>query len=301
MGGPGADPWSGYWRGEAMGQATAASLGDTDPAVRAVLDRPWRELAQLLPRRAALLDLATGGGIVLRMLQSLRKDLQLTGIDAAAGLPALVGAKMIGGVDMAAMPFGDARFDVVTSRFGIEYGDAAAAAAEAARVLKRGGRLCFVIHHAQSPIVVHNVARLKALRWASSESGMLAKARALARSRRVAALPTPRNFSEAAAQARTLFPAQPVAWEFLTAICQTLDMGLRRPEGEVLGVLDTLEQRAAGETARLEQLQAAACDEERVALLCGALRAGGLSLDPEAVLRLPGNDHPLAWLVRGTR
>jgi SAM-dependent methyltransferase len=284
-----------------MGQAAPASLGDVDPGVRAVLDAPWRELARVLPRRAALLDLATGGGIVLRMLQSLRNDLQLTGIDAAAGLPPLAGAKMIGGVDMAAMPFAAGRFDAVTSRFGIEYGVGTNAAREAARVLKPGGRLSFVVHHAQSPIVEHNRARLQALRWASSESGVLAKARALARSRRFAALPTPPFFAQAAAQARSLFPAQPVAWEFLTGIARTLDMGMGRPEGEVLGVLDTLETRAAGETARLDQLQTAACDEGRIALLCDALRDGGLSVEAAAELRQPGSARPLAWLVQGTR
>jgi SAM-dependent methyltransferase len=301
MAGKASDPWSGYWRGEATGQAAAASLGETDPAVRAVLDRPWHELAAMLPRRAALLDLATGGGIVLRTLQSLRKDLRLTGVDAAAELPRLAGAKMAGGVNLAALPFADNAFDAVTSRFGIEYADVAEAAREAARVLKPGGTLSFVVHHAQSPIVAHNRARLEALRWAWSESGMLEKARSLARSRRVAALPTPRQFSEAAAQARGLFPAQPVAWEFLTAITQTLDMGLGRPESEVLGVLDTLAERASGETARLEQLQAAACDEGRVAALGEALGAGGVSMQPPGILTPGGGAHPLAWSLTGTK
>jgi hypothetical protein len=69
----------------------------------------------------------------------------------------------------------------------------------------------------------------------------------------------------------------------------------------VLGVLDTLAERASGEAARLEQLQAAACDESRVAALGEALGGGGVSMQPPGILSRAGGAHPLAWSLTGTK
>jgi SAM-dependent methyltransferase len=294
------DAWSAYWAGAASGAAESASFDHPDPAVRAVMEAPWRELARQLAPRARVLDLATGGGIVLKTFARLRSDLKLTGVDLAQGLPRAAGMKLIGGISLDALPFPAASFDAVTSRFGIEYADLERAGAEAGRVMKPGGKLRLLAHHHQSAVVSHNALRLQELRWAWRDSGQLEQARALVRGRRVAPLPTPFSFRRAAEEARLRSPQMPVAWEFLTAIAQTLDMGRGRGEADVLGALATLESRAASEVARLEALMQAACDPSRLAVLTGALGSAGVTVRSITLLKERA-EQVLAWQITGSK
>ena len=62
------------------------------------------------------------------------------------------GIELTGNTDLSKLPFPDALFDGVTSQFGIEYADLAAATREAIRVLVPGGRGHFVLHHAGGAI-----------------------------------------------------------------------------------------------------------------------------------------------------
>ena len=267
----------------------------------AVLDRPWVELAAALPPRAAVLDLATGGGAVLAALRQIRSDLRLTGVDAAP-LPAGRGPVTLrGGVRLERLPFPDRRFDAVTSRFGIEYAQSDAAAAEAARVLRPGGLVRLVIHHRDSVVLRHNLGRLAALRWAARDSGWPGKANTLARGRMVAPLPTPAAFHRAPGEARERFPGQSAAWELLTATVQVLDAGLAHPPEATLAKLAELAARAEGEIARLEALERAACNEAQLNGLLEALAAGGVEVGRSAVLHTPRGSDVLAWSVEARR
>ncbi|MDA1362144.1 class I SAM-dependent methyltransferase [Glycomyces luteolus] len=112
--------------------------------------RMARDIAALAPRDAAVLDVGTGPGILLRMLGKARPDLRLTGIDIAAdmiehakhnlaGLPTPPDLRV---ADVAALPFEDGRFDLVVATFSAHHWeDPDAGAAEIARVLRSGGRL----------------------------------------------------------------------------------------------------------------------------------------------------------------
>ncbi len=289
------DRWADYWARPRSGPQSGGCLPNAAGEVGPALERLWRDFAGNLPAKARLLDLATGDGAVLGMIQAARRDLILLGVDSAPALPPPPpGTRLQTGVAMEALPFADAAFDAVTSQFGIEYGDVARIAAEAARVLKRGGLLRAAIHHAGGAIVGHNLGRRAALRWAVLESGLLDRARKLAAARAAAALPTPASFPAAVAQARQLFPGQTAAAEFAAAVADTLDMGATRPPLETIEVLGTLEERGRGEIGRLDALAGAAMDEDGIQRLAGRLGAAGLDVAPPRPLAQGGF---IAWVV----
>lgn len=288
--------WAGYWHGEPTAQC-GATLANLAPELRHRLDAPWRALASALPPRARVLDLATGGGVVLGLLQRERRDMKLLGVDSAANLPTRPGMSLRGGISTEALPFTDASFDAVTSRFGIEYGPLSASAAEAGRVLGPGGMLCMVIHHHRSKVLTHNRARRDALHWAAHESGWVDRALNLARSRIALPLPTPATFRSAAADGAARYPDQSVAWEFLTGLTQVLDLGPPR-EGEAM--INKLVARADEELLRVDALAAAACDEARLAEVTRGLQEGGVRLEPVRTVDEP-DGSALAWLVQGRK
>jgi ubiquinone/menaquinone biosynthesis C-methylase UbiE len=113
-------------------------------------NRMAKEIATIAPRGAAVLDVGTGPGILLKRLGKARPDLRLTGIDiapdmiehAAHNLADLATPPDLRAADVAALPFEDDRFDLVVSTFSSHHwDDPEAGAAEIARVLRSGGRL----------------------------------------------------------------------------------------------------------------------------------------------------------------
>lgn len=290
------DPWAGYW---SQGSVSAC-LPNAERSFAPILDMVWKSYGRTLPRGAAVLDLATGNGAVLRALAGTQVGLRLTGVDSAPTLaPAPSEIVLKAGVPMERLPFADGTFDAVTSQFGFEYGDAAAIAGEAARVLRPGGGFRLVIHHAAGPIVAHNAGRRAALAWARHESGVLARAAQLARTRQMTRIPTPSSFRAAVDEARQRFPDQSAAAEFCAAVLQTLDMGAAHPPGETLEVLTELERRADGEIGRLDALAGAARDETGVSEIARHLRAAGL--DPQDPRPIKSGKIPFAWLLEGAR
>ena len=288
------DPWTGYWT-----QGGRGCLPEGGSRLTPILGRVWQEFGARLRPGARILDLATGGGAVLRALSGCGKRFTLIGVDSAPDLPAAPpGIRLKAGVAMERLPHPAAHFGGITSQFGVEYGDTAAIAAELARVMKPNGALRFVLHHRDGAIVRHNRGRHAALGWALDESGLLERARQLAGARRAARLPTPAWFKTSIQDAARRFPGQSAGVEFATAVAQTLDFGANRPPVETLEILNELQARAEGEIGRLSALERAACDEERCGLIAEQLSAAGLK--PSAPQPLLAGDDTIAWLLDAT-
>lgn len=287
------DAWAGFWQDEPSA-TSGATLANLPRALQERLDAPWCNFARQLPPKAKVLDLATGGGIVLDLLYRQRRDLNLVGVDMASNLPRRTGMKLKGGISTDRLPFTNDSFDAITSRFGIEYGPLEKSASEAARVLRHKGQLCLLVHHSESEVIRHNRARSEALHWAAHQSGWVEKALSVANARRTMRLPTPPAFRAAPEEAAAQFPGQSVAWEFLTGLNQLLEAGA---PGEQIA---HLRGRADGELGRLDSLLAAACGTERLARLAGAFTDAGIALDPLQTIAEPGG-KPLAWRIEGRK
>ena len=105
---------------------------------------------------ARLLDLASGAGEpAVTAARVVGPDGQVTATDVSAPMVAALAARAarlgLANVrceqaDMEALPFADASFDAVTCRYGLMYArDAARTVAEAARVVRPGGGIAFMV------------------------------------------------------------------------------------------------------------------------------------------------------------
>ncbi len=265
------------------------------------LETAWREFAKCLPRKAKVIDLATGDGTVLGWLRQVRRDLKLVGVDYATVLPfAPAGITLKPGISIEHLPFADASFDAVTSQFGFEYACHVKAAAELARVLKSNGSARLIVHHRDGAFVRHNAERAEALIWASGP-GVMERAKSLASARAAIAISTPSFFRQQVGDAMRQFPRQPVATEFTTAVYQILERGLRDGPGQCLGALAELQWKAEAELQRIEALCAAACDGEEIGDVASVLRKAGIVISsPTVIVTAPGGSI-LAWLLEGKR
>lgn len=157
--------WSEYWASGQLTSLPADFAANYDGEIAAF----WEQQFARVPAGGRVLDLCTGNGAIALLaamyFEAQQRDVAVTAVDAAKISPARMAhrhpdldaaiSKIIfidqSPVETLALPGG--AFDLVTSQYGIEYCDWAAAAAQAARLLRPGGRLALVCHAASSDIV----------------------------------------------------------------------------------------------------------------------------------------------------
>jgi SAM-dependent methyltransferase len=276
--------WSRYWARETSG----ACLPGAPPAVQDALIGTWKRFfgarfAAFGSQSAGLrvLDVASGGGSVLKILLESGKDRVGIGIDAADVGPAAAALGVRGGIDAHALPFAEASFDIVTSQFGLEYCRRAAWAA-AARVLVPGGHMLLICHHRESAAVLHNGRRLAAMQ-ALADAGLFALAEGLAAGRGE----DPALMARVVAT-RQAHASQSVVDELPAALGQWARAGRR-------DAVAAIQVEAEAEMTRLAAMQAAALDGEAV-----AERVSWLGM-PARCEVLAGPDGPIAWVMAGSK
>lgn len=172
--------WSRYWaRGAA--HSCVGSYGELyGGAIAAFWDGVFREL----PPVARVLDVATGNGVLPRMLLEMRREpgIRCEAVDIAPVDPKWLEGlaaserervRVQGGIDAEALPFADGTFDLVVSQYGIEYARLEPAIGEALRVLAPGGRIALVLHHSGGRPAGLAALELDNLAWLAREGGLL--------------------------------------------------------------------------------------------------------------------------------
>ena len=159
------DEWAQFWRHGSITTFERRGNPNYDGEIREFWERQFATLTE----GARVVDLATGNGAVALLaaeysaghklslvVEALdraeirpEKDLE----DAEAAREWLDRVTFSGGApnESTGLPGGCA--DLVTSQYGFEYGDPAASAREVMRILRPGGRIALITHHANSVVV----------------------------------------------------------------------------------------------------------------------------------------------------
>lgn len=174
------DAWSRYW---AQG-ASHSCLGSYGDLYGGAIAGFWNEVFARLPPSARVLDVATGNGVLPRMLleSCASRGVQCDAVDIAPIRPPWLAGldpadrkrvRVQGGVDAEALPFADGTFDLVVSQYGIEYARLDRAVSEVLRVLAPGGGVAMVLHHARGRPATLAALELDHLAWLAREGGFL--------------------------------------------------------------------------------------------------------------------------------
>jgi hypothetical protein len=282
---------------------------DRDAGRLASLDAAWTDFLTGFPAGAHLLDLATGGGDVIRRAVALDRNFRITGVDLA-DLSAVADTlkehdvRLVGNTDLSDLPFPDAVFDGVMSQFGIEYADIAAATSEAVRVMVPGGRGHLVLHHAGGAITQGCINSVEVDRLVFADVDPFELGKAVFRfyqqgapretiSDAEIAFRNAVSLMQSRLQNKPLFePARRVVM-FLSRLAAAPG---GEPPAQALSQLADVEEQVQSRVLRkLAQLDAA-LDRDGIGKLTTALVSAGAAVDPPRELKYPAGKI-LAWDV----
>jgi ubiquinone/menaquinone biosynthesis C-methylase UbiE len=144
------EAWQDFWE-RTQQSGIMAEIGSREPALRNFWQAFFDSCAPA--DTARLLDLGCGHGAVTALAESYalngQRDFRITSLDVSRAAIGLIKAQHPNVTTVCAsadkIPLPDACVDHVISQFGIEYAPSDAAC-EAARVLRPGGTLAFVMH-----------------------------------------------------------------------------------------------------------------------------------------------------------
>jgi SAM-dependent methyltransferase len=315
------EAWSRYWARGAS-HSCVGSYGDRYGGAIAGF---WRAVFGDLPPVARVLDVATGNGVLPRMLLDRfpGPGVQCDAVDIATVRPRWLDGlaavdrdriRVHGGVDAAALPFGDRAFDLIVSQYGLEYTDLDRTLPEVLRVRAPDGGVAMVLHHAQGRPATLAAVEIDHLGWLTCEGGLIAATAALVGPIAQAATPEGRaalRLDARANAARETFNAlqgelsargdgkdgADVLFEVRDAAMSVLAMAGREGAAAATSALAALRGELDASETRLRDLRAHALDagraqalRERLAMALGVR----VSLDE---LREEGG-HLMGWTMR---
>lgn len=295
------DAWTRYWdRG-----ASHSCLGSYGDLYGGAIAAFWNGVFGDLPPEARVLDVATGNGVLPRMLleRCRRPGVACDAVDIApvqprwlAGLAPADRARVRvhGGVEAEALPFADGAFDLVMSQYGIEYARLDRAVGEVLRVLAPRGRIALVLHHAQGQPAKLAALELEHLDWLSRDGGLLDATSALLEPMARSATPQGRASLQADAgahAARERFNARQnelavradgkegadVLFEVRDGVMSLLALAGRQGAPEAASALQAYREELAASAERLRDLREHALGAPQAQALRDRL-AGGLEV-----------------------
>ncbi len=170
--------WDRQWRGNLL--STCLVHADREGG-RAVIEG-WAAFFTGLPEGAKILDAGTGNGflalLALDVSDQLERNFEIHGSDYAAINPVAAvpeQSELLNRIRFHPetpsenLPFEDGTFDALTAQHALEYGDMTKSIAEISRILKKGGRVRFLMHAAKSEIIRANAPKVAQCRYVLEE------------------------------------------------------------------------------------------------------------------------------------
>ena len=181
--------WAQFWRHGSVTTFERRGNPNYDGEIREF----WELQFATLAAGARIVDLATGNGAVALLGAEYSathgRNFRVDALDRAPIQP----EKDLESAEAAGEWLGSVRFrggapneetglasdcaDMVTSQYGFEYGDPAASARETMRILKPGGRIALITHHANSVVVKEAREGLEQHRLCLDQEQLLTRAR----------------------------------------------------------------------------------------------------------------------------
>ena len=174
--------WSSYWANGALHSCVGSFAGN----YAGVIADFWRPLFERLRPGERMLDIATGNGALPLLSWEQRESgggISVDAVDLAVVAPAWhdpgkhEAIRFHPGVRMEQLPFPDQSFDLVTSQYGLEYGQWPEALHECMRVCRADGTAAFILHHAGSVLVKVGECELDNQRLLLAPDGLVRTAR----------------------------------------------------------------------------------------------------------------------------
>lgn len=152
--------WSRYWQAGRLHSLDGSFRGNYEGGIRDF----WVRMLAPMDSAHRMLDIGTGNGPIPALACELGNGQPpvVDAIDYAAIAPTWLAAapeacqrsiRFHSHTNVEELPFPDDHFDLVTSQYALEYVNLDRALAQISRVMKTGGRLGMVTHHAQSRLV----------------------------------------------------------------------------------------------------------------------------------------------------
>jgi SAM-dependent methyltransferase len=314
--------WTRYWRTGALHSCGTSWDGNYGGAIR----HHWQAVAGSLGPAVRVLDIATGNGAVPRLLaeSAVAEGLVIDAVDLAEIEPAWAldrrnaaqAIRFHARTSVEALPFDDGTFDLATSQYGIEYADIGRAGAEVARVLRAGGRLSAIVHHAEGVVAQVSREELRHIAWLLAPDGLLDAADVIAGPLAQAATPAGRaalirdpaagaaracfNALQDEAEARIAAAAVPdLVHEARQAIAHALQPAIAQGRADRAREALAAYRTSVAEIAlRLRELVDRAWDEAACRDHLQTLHAAGLVLTAEP---LRDEGRLLGWRVSGRK
>ncbi len=183
------DEWTQFWRHGSVTTFERSGNPNYDGEIREFWERQFATLLQ----GARIVDLATGNGAVALLAAEYsatrNRQFRIDALDRAAIRPEkdlkeaesakgwLESVRFQGGAPNERTGLEGESCDLLTSQYGFEYGNPAASAREAMRILKPGGRIALITHHANSVVVREAREGLEQHRLCLRQEQLLTKAR----------------------------------------------------------------------------------------------------------------------------
>ncbi len=298
--------WSEYWEkdGAAGGEVFVSGKGDRHPA----LSEYWQAVFADLPDKARIVDVASGAGSIYAHIEPGHGfELHATDI-APEALEAL--SERIEGVTTAVaganeLPYDDQSFDLVVSQFGIEYAGAGAFA-EAARIVKAGGRLAALVHIEDGYVDSNNKAQLEEAeltqridfigRSIDLTNRAFSGNKELIHDTEQAYVPLIREMSEAIRRCPRGIHAY-----LLAGFRKLYDNRQQYRKADIIEWLQQMDNELSKTLDRLSRMRAAAMSVEEMDGIKERLTAAGMDEVSAVPFETAGNDLPIAWSLTAKR